>query len=171
MDPGTKVPTLALSGDTLTRKLELGGVSRERDAARLPIDRGAERGDHTKGAGSEDEDAKGKQMPTSIGDADMRAVFEGARAPKSKQVTVGSNPVDIETPFPSPADWRDQWIDFLLVDRFIIPRRNLNARRWNAWHLTGWNVRWRNWNFRVRAKAVDAVSGFAVFARQKSRDG
>jgi glycosidase len=30
--------------------------------------------------------------------------------------TVGS--VEIEYPFPSPPDWRDQWIYFLLVDRF-----------------------------------------------------
>jgi hypothetical protein len=58
-------------------------------------------------------------MPRSISDADMSAVFE--RALQTKRVMVGGNPVEIATPFPSPEDWRDQRIYFLLVDRFNNP--------------------------------------------------
>lgn len=39
----------------------------------------------------------------------------------SKQVVVDGAKVTIPIPFPSPADWRDQWIYFLMVDRFNNP--------------------------------------------------
>ena len=60
-------------------------------------------------------------MPTSIHSPDLQAVLEQTRAPQTKRLTVGGTQVDIPTPFPSPADWRDHWIYFLLVDRFNNP--------------------------------------------------
>src|SRR6266545_3309351 len=57
-------------------------------------------------------------MPTSIMSPDIQAVFDQARSLQTRRVVLGSNTVDIPTPFPSPEDWRDQWIYFLLVDRF-----------------------------------------------------
>jgi len=52
---------------------------------------------------------------------DVRAAFAQARLPHSRRVTVGEGTAEIPTPFPSPADWRDHWIYFLLVDRFNHP--------------------------------------------------
>jgi glycosidase len=47
-------------------------------------------------------------MPTSIFDAEFQRVLKSAK--KSAHHAGG--------PFPSPADWRDKWIYFLMVDRF-----------------------------------------------------
>jgi glycosidase len=56
-------------------------------------------------------------LPTSIHDPSIDAAFCQAR--QKRTVTVGS--VQIVKPFPSPGDWRDQWIYFLMVDRFNNP--------------------------------------------------
>ncbi len=57
-------------------------------------------------------------MTDSIWNAEIQVALEDAR---SRSVTgvraVGALP----RPFPSPADWRDQWIYFILVDRFNNP--------------------------------------------------
>jgi len=54
-------------------------------------------------------------MPTSLYAADFQAVLDAA--------TIPAPPGAIQPAFPSPADWRDQWIYFLMVDRF----NNANA--------------------------------------------
>ena len=60
-------------------------------------------------------------MLTSILGPEVETILHQARTPHTKCVTVGRRTVEIPTPFPSPADWRDQWIYFLLVDRFNHP--------------------------------------------------
>ena len=47
-------------------------------------------------------------MPASLFDVEFQAVFDAAKR------TAGQ----ANAPFPSPPDWRDQWIYFLMVDRF-----------------------------------------------------
>ena len=49
-------------------------------------------------------------MPNSLYAADFQAVLNAA--------TVPAQPGANQPAFPSPADWRDQWIYFLMVDRF-----------------------------------------------------
>ncbi len=47
------------------------------------------------------------------------AVWEALKATPTTTVTASG--AKIPYPFPSPADWRDHWIYFLLVDRFNNP--------------------------------------------------
>lgn len=60
-------------------------------------------------------------MPQSILSPEVQSTFERARVKQSRTVAVGNQTVSIPVPFPSPPDWRDQWIYFLLVDRFNNP--------------------------------------------------
>src|SRR5687767_13372254 len=50
---------------------------------------------------------------------DSQSVLETMKA--KPVVTQTNSGVNIPYPFPSPADWRDHWIYFLLVDRFNNP--------------------------------------------------
>jgi glycosidase len=60
-------------------------------------------------------------MPDSIWSEEVNTVINAAldnAQGKAKQVQIGDRKRAIPTPFPSPKDWRDHWIYFLLVDRF-----------------------------------------------------
>jgi len=57
-------------------------------------------------------------MPLSLNDPLIRSTFDAAATPTTRTVQVGANSHTIVTPFPSPQDWRDGWIYFLMLDRF-----------------------------------------------------
>ncbi|BAT53881.1 alpha-amylase family protein [Nostoc sp. NIES-3756] len=48
-----------------------------------------------------------------------------------KSVQVGDQVKEIPTPFPSPTDWRDTWIYFIMIDRFNNPS-SPPQKAWNA---------------------------------------
>ena len=60
-------------------------------------------------------------MPTSVFDAEVGDAFERARSKALNPVRVGRRTIRVASPFPSPEDWRDRWIYFLLIDRFNNP--------------------------------------------------
>ncbi len=60
-------------------------------------------------------------MSTSIWDAEVQAVLDGAKLQKSRNVLFDDQSREIPPPFRSPEDWRDRWIYFLMVDRFNNP--------------------------------------------------
>ncbi|MDD5697225.1 MAG: alpha-amylase family glycosyl hydrolase [Victivallaceae bacterium] len=55
-----------------------------------------------------------------------------AKELRSQEVLVGGKKVSVPVPFPSPADWRDQWIYFIMVDRFNNPDAPPRHRSWNG---------------------------------------
>src|SRR5262249_4567386 len=60
-------------------------------------------------------------LPTSVFGPEVQIVFDGVSTVRTKQVRVGADTKTIPVPFPSPEDWRDQWIYFLMIDRFNNP--------------------------------------------------
>jgi glycosidase len=59
----------------------------------------------------------------------LRSAQEAARDGATKRVAVDGQDVEISYPFPSPADWRDTWIYFLMIDRFNNPDEPPNSTK------------------------------------------
>src|SRR3954468_4561063 len=57
-------------------------------------------------------------MLLSLRDPLVQSTFEAARRSTTRDVRVGAETHTIVVPFPSPQDWRDGWIYFLMLDRF-----------------------------------------------------
>jgi glycosidase len=57
-------------------------------------------------------------MILSLSDPQVQAAFTRAASPGTKSVSINGQDVTVPTPFPSPQDWRDGWIYFLMIDRF-----------------------------------------------------
>ena len=64
-------------------------------------------------------------MPTHIFEPSVSQVIadaqQAARDRRTKPVVVEGQTRQVRTPFPSPGDWRDRWIYFLMIDRFNNP--------------------------------------------------
>ncbi len=69
-------------------------------------------------------------MPNSVHGPEVESAFASARRPARRTIRADGRDVEIPCPFPSPADWRDRWIYFLLVDRFNNPDAP-PAARWD----------------------------------------
>jgi len=73
-------------------------------------------------------------MPDSVFAQEVTSTIQqmqaSARSHQTKTVPVDGNPILVPYPFPSPEDWRDCWIYFLLTDRFNNPQA-LPQQRWN----------------------------------------
>jgi glycosidase len=70
-------------------------------------------------------------MPTEAYGDEVAAVLqlarERAQQPQEKLVKVDGQNRGVHTPFPSPGDWRDCWIYFLMIDRFANPQAPPNS--------------------------------------------
>ena len=69
--------------------------------------------------------------PQSIWSTDVKNVLDQGNTPGTRQVQVDGQSITIPTPFPSPEDWRDTIIYFLLVDRFNNPVAPPKHAPWN----------------------------------------
>src|SRR3954462_2588354 len=74
-------------------------------------------------------------MPTSISATDftgtVSAMQAAAQHPQIKRVTLDGRVREVAFPFPSPVDWRDCWIYFLMLDRFANPTAGPRGPAWN----------------------------------------
>ncbi|HSH78464.1 MAG TPA: alpha-amylase family glycosyl hydrolase [Herpetosiphonaceae bacterium] len=80
-------------------------------------------------------------MPTDIYDEQVTQTIqqmqEAAIDPTTKPVNVGAQTKQVPYPFPSPGDWRDTWIYFLMIDRFNNP--DASPRSMTLDPPIGWN--------------------------------
>ncbi len=74
-------------------------------------------------------------MPATIASPDLLQTIQAAQAAasegKTKRVAINGTQVQIPYPFPSPGDWRDCWIYFLMLDRFANPSAGPRGPAWN----------------------------------------
>jgi glycosidase len=67
----------------------------------------------------------------------LQAARKAFQAGATKSVPVNGQPATIPYPFPSPTDWRETWIYFLMTDRFnnpVSPPSSLHANPPTAWN-------------------------------------
>lgn len=57
-------------------------------------------------------------MLLTLNDPLLQSIFNQATKKTIRAVKGGAKKNGITTPFPSPQDWRDVWIYFLMLDRF-----------------------------------------------------
>jgi glycosidase len=60
--------------------------------------------------------------------------FGQVRTPRTRGITIEGHRAEIRTPFPSPEDWRDIWIYFVMVDRFDNPMAPPRHDPWDGEH-------------------------------------
>ena len=73
-------------------------------------------------------------MLTSIKDPKIEAALEQARSRQRSRVKSAARRMEISAPFPSPQDWRDHWIYFLLLDRFNNPLARPKSLPYDGMH-------------------------------------
>ncbi|MGA9099044.1 MAG: alpha-amylase family glycosyl hydrolase, partial [Methanotrichaceae archaeon] len=68
----------------------------------------------------------------------LKDTIEKERSMPVKKVKVNRKTVTVPTPYPSPIDWRDHWIYFVMIDRFnnpdphLPPRSTLQGTYWDG---------------------------------------
>src|SRR5689334_12142087 len=57
-------------------------------------------------------------MSSSVFSAEVTATLRNGRTARRRSVEIDGQGIDVQSPFPSPEDWRDRWVYFALIDRF-----------------------------------------------------
>ena len=74
-------------------------------------------------------------MPTTINSPavlqTIQAMQAAANQQQTKSVPLNGQPTEVRYPFPSPGDWRDCWIYFLMLDRFANASAPPRGPAWN----------------------------------------
>ncbi len=73
-------------------------------------------------------------MTDSINSEKFKETIRNARKRRFKKVNINGETVQIPCPFPSPGDWRDKWIYFLMIDRFNNPEKPPRHLPWDGPH-------------------------------------
>jgi glycosidase len=71
-------------------------------------------------------------MPASVRSQEVLEVFRKARIPGKRKILAEGKTVEIPYPFPSPLEWRDEWIYFVFLDRFNNPASPPHHLPWDS---------------------------------------
>lgn len=71
-------------------------------------------------------------MIPSVRSPEVEETLRAAHSSRNVKVSLNGKKKEFRIPFPSPSDWRNVWIYFLMIDRFNNPTAPVASTPWDG---------------------------------------